>query len=173
MRRRPRQARAQRRALCVGRGMTLTQTRPMRATADRAGRWHPIHGILAAFPLACFTGALVTDIAYANSAQMQWANFSVWLIAAGVIMGVVAALAGMADAVVMRHRTRRRSSALHNVLTIMTFVFAVINGFVHSRDAWTSVVPTGLILSAITAVLVIVTSWNGYAMADDARERTA
>ena len=121
--------------------------------------------MLAAFPLTCFVGALVTDITYARSAQMQWANFSVWLIAAGVVMGVVAALAGIADALVTRSR-RRRSSSWHNLLTIFTFVFAIINGFIHSRDAWTSVVHTGLILSAITAVLVLVTSWNGYSVAE-------
>jgi uncharacterized membrane protein len=121
--------------------------------------------MLAAFPLTCFVGAFVTDIAYSRSAQMQWANFSVWLIAAGVAMGVVAALVGIVDALVTR-RKRRRSSTWHNLLTIVTFVFAIINGFIHSRDAWTSVVPTGIILSAITAVLVIVTSWNGYSVAE-------
>lgn len=130
-----------------------------------AHTWQPIHGILAAFPLALFVSALVTDIAYANSANMQWANFSVWLIAGGVAMGVIAALAGILDAVANRQHTRRRNNAssLHSVLTIVTFVFAIINGFVHSRDGWTSVVPTGLILSGITAVLIVIVSWLGYA----------
>ena len=126
---------------------------------------HPIHGMLGAFPLAFFTAALVTDIAYANTAEMQWANFSVWLIAGGVMMGVLAAIAGIVDALSHRGRGRRRGSSLHSVLTIVTFVVAIINGFVHSRDAWTSVVPAGLILSAITTVLVVITSWNGYNVA--------
>jgi uncharacterized membrane protein len=126
---------------------------------------HPIHGMLGAFPLAFFTAALVTDIAYANTAEMQWANFSVWLIAGGVIMGVIAAIAGIIDALATRGVRRRRASSLHSVLTIVTFVVAIINGFVHSRDAWTSVVPAGLILSAITALLIIITSWIGYSVA--------
>jgi uncharacterized membrane protein len=119
-----------------------------------------IHGILGAYPLAFFTGALITDIAYANSANMQWANFSVWMIAGGVIMGVVAALAGIIDAVTTD--TKRAPRSWHSILTIVMLVTAIINGFVHSRDAWTSVVPTGLILSAITSVLVLATSWIGY-----------
>lgn len=128
---------------------------------------HPIHGMLAAFPLAFFVAAFVSDIAYADTAQMQWANFSVWLIAGGVIMGIVAAIAGIVDAVASRRRGRQKvkRSSLHSVLTIVTFVLAIVNGFVHSRDAWTSVVPAGLVLSGITAVLIIVTSWFGYAMA--------
>ena len=78
----------------------MATTYPYRATA----RSHPIHGLLAAYPLAFFTGALVSDIAYANSAQMQWANFSVWLIAGGLLMGVLAAIAGIVDAVAHRGR---------------------------------------------------------------------
>jgi uncharacterized membrane protein len=138
---------------------------PVRSSQAAASAWHPVHGILAAYPLACFTGALVTDIAYANTAQMQWANFSVWLIAAGVVMALLAAVAGIVDAVRGRSAgVPRRSSAVHSVLTIVTLVVAIINGFIHSRDAWTSVVPAGLILSVISAVLILVTSWIGYSV---------
>lgn len=122
----------------------------------------PLHGILAAFPLAFFVAAFFSDWTYADSANMQWANFSVWLIAGGVFMAIVAGSAGIVDALVVGDDTRRRS-ALHSILTIMMLVVAIINGFIHSRDAWTSVVPTGIILSAITAILVLVTSWLGYA----------
>jgi len=126
---------------------------------------HPVHAMLSAFPLAFFPAALVTDIAYANTANMQWANFSVWLIAGGAAMGIVAALAGIVDAVVSRKRRRGRSSSLHTILMIVTLVVAIVNGFIHSRDAWTSVVPTGLILSAVTTILVLVASWLGYSAA--------
>ncbi|QDZ09046.1 DUF2231 domain-containing protein [Sphingomonas panacisoli] len=92
---------------------------------------------------------------------MQWANFSVWLIAGGVFMAIVAAIAGIVDTMLVGDTARRRSS-LHSILTILVLIVAMINGFIHSRDAWTSVVPTGIILSAITAVLVLVTGWLGY-----------
>lgn len=123
----------------------------------------PLHGILAAFPLAFFVAAFFSDWAYADSANMQWANFSVWLITGGVIMAVVAGMAGIADALVVKDATRRRSS-LHSILTIAMLVVAILNGFIHSRDGWTSVVPTGITLSAITAILVLVTSWLGYSV---------
>lgn len=135
-----------------------------RSAFDRSAPAHPIHGILGAYPLVCFTGALVTDIAYANSAQMQWANFSVWLIAGGVAMGLLAAASGIVDALVHRHRPRPRQPWPHGVATVATLVLGTINGFVHSRDAWTSVMPTGLVLSALTAVLAIATSWSGFAL---------
>jgi uncharacterized membrane protein len=126
---------------------------------------HPIHAMLSAYPLAFFTGALVTDVIYANTAQMQWANFSIWLITGGLLMGVLAAVAGIVDAVVFRRRrVKRQGSWIHSLGTALMMLLAFVNAFVHSRDAWTSVVPTGIVLSAIVAVLALATSWQGYAL---------
>lgn len=134
---------------------------------DRASAAHPIHSILAAYPLVCFTGALVTDIAYANSANMQWANFSVWLIAVGVMFGVLAAVAGIVNALGRRERGPRRP-VWHSVATAAMLALAVVNGLVHSRDGWTSVVPTGLALSVVVSILAVATAWSGYAPEGDA-----
>jgi uncharacterized membrane protein len=135
-------------------------------------RTHPVHGILSAYPLAFFTGALVTDVIYSKSTNMMWANFSIWLITAGLLMGVLAAVAGIADAIASRGRVpSRRRPWPHSVATGLTMVLALVNAFVHSRDAWTSVVPTGLVLSAIVAVLALVSSWLGYSL--EARQEAA
>ncbi|MBA4090987.1 MAG: hypothetical protein C0494_10375 [Sphingobium sp.] len=131
-------------------------------TNVRRVRAHPVHGILSAYPLAFFTAAFVADIAYANSAQMQWANFAVWLITGGLLMGVLAAFAGIVDALLYKG-TRRRSWP-HSIGVLLMMILALFNAFIHSRDGWTSVVPTGLILSAIVSVLALVTSWMGYSL---------
>jgi len=127
-----------------------------------AAAFHPIHGILSAYPLAFFTGALATDIIYARTAQMQWANFSIWLITGGLLMAALAVVAGIVDALASRGRVRRGRPWWHGVATAVMLVLALINAFVHSRDAWTSVVPTGLALSAVVTVLALVTSWTGF-----------
>lgn len=136
------------------------------AGPPRTGRAHPIHGIFSAYPLALFTAALVADIAYANSANMQWANFAVWLIAGGCIMGVLAAVAGIGSALLSRRRRSHQglTGTVHTVGTLAMLVLGIINGFIHSRDAWTSVVPTGLVLSVIVSILALVTSWLGYTL---------
>jgi uncharacterized membrane protein len=131
--------------------------------APHSAHAHPIHGVLSAFPLAFFVGALVTDVIYANTADMQWANFSVWLITFGLFMGVLAAVAGVVDAIAFS-RQRRRRPLWHSLGTGAMMALALVNAFVHSRDAWTSVVPTGLALSAIVAVLAVATSWQGFVM---------
>lgn len=129
------------------------------ATAPYPSPAYPLHVILGAFPIACFSGALLTDITYANSYNMQWANFSVWLITAGLVMGVLAAIAGIVDYVA--NRRTRRSGRIHSWGNALVLLLSLWNVFVHSRDGYTSVVPTGIVLSAIVTILVLITSWLG------------
>jgi uncharacterized membrane protein len=39
----------------------------------------PIHPVLVPVPIACFVGALLTDITYYATAEMMWADFSSWI----------------------------------------------------------------------------------------------
>jgi len=123
--------------------------------------WHPLFQILVSFPIACFAGALVTDIAYARSADMMWADFSAWLLAAGMVTGVLAGVAGLADIVANRSvwPLWQRLTLVIGGLLVLTL--ALFDNLVHSRDAWTSVVPAGLALSAITVFVMLVTAWLG------------
>jgi uncharacterized membrane protein len=122
----------------------------------------PIHSMIAIVPIVCFFGAFLTDLTYWRTAQMMWADFSVWLITAGVIVGLLAAIAGLIDLLHNRAMRAQRSAWLHMFGTLLVLVLSLFNGFVHSRDAWTSVVPTGLVLSAVVVVVLLVTSWMGW-----------
>lgn len=124
-------------------------------------RGHPLHPALVGFPITCFTGALLTDIAYWRTANMMWADFSVWLITAGLVTGLFAALAGMADFFGSRKIRALPTAWAHGLLNGLALILSLFNVFVHSRDAWTSVVPTGLILSALVVLLLLVTGWLG------------
>jgi uncharacterized membrane protein len=124
----------------------------------------PIHAMLVPFPIACFTGALLTDITYSNSPQVQWANFSQWLLAAGFIIGLIAAIFGLID-FLAAGRVRPRIGWFHLLGNAIVLVLALINNFIHSRDGWTGVMPTGLALSVITVLLMIVTGFLGWRMA--------
>ncbi|HEY0206988.1 MAG TPA: DUF2231 domain-containing protein [Acetobacteraceae bacterium] len=122
-------------------------------------RGHPILRLLAAFPIACFTCALFTDLAYVQTANIMWVNFSDWLLAVGMAGGVVAAVAGTLTLVANRRRRTQRFNWAVALGSLVVLVIALFNNFVHSRDAWTSVMPTGLALSAATVVAVLVTAW--------------
>ena len=117
--------------------------------------------MLVPFPIVCFVGALVTDIAYARTANLQWQYFSIWLLSAGLLMGGLAALAGLIDYFGDRRVRQARPATLHMILNISVMIVALVNAFVHSRDGWTAVVPTGLVLSGVTTVLLMVSAWLG------------
>lgn len=133
-----------------------------RSTASIAG--HPIHPMLVPFPIACFVGALITDITYWRTANIMWSDFSSWLIAAGLLMGGLAALAGLIDFISNRAVRMQSPAWPHMIGNVIALVVALFNAFVHSHDAWTSVVPTGLILSAIVVAILLFTGWMGWSM---------
>ena len=137
---------------------------PLRPRPHAVTAPHPIHALFGSFPVTCFTGALVTDIAYARTADLQWATFSVWLLTAGLVMGGLAILAGIAA--FLRDRVGRGATGggVHGLGTVLAMLLAFWNVFIHSRDGWTSVVPTGLILSIVTVVVMAVTGFAGHAL---------
>jgi uncharacterized membrane protein len=66
-----------------------------RSRASLRGR--PLHAMLVPIPIVCFLGTLMTDIVYAITAAMMWANISAWLLTIGLIVSLFAATAGMID----------------------------------------------------------------------------
>lgn len=134
----------------------IVEDRPIRRVGI-AG--HPYSSLLLPVPIVCFVGALLTDIAYDNSGgNLQWVNFSSWLLAAGLLFGVIAAIL-MAIDLARLPRLRSNLGWGAFLLLLVALVLEFINSLVHARDGWTAVVPAGLILSAIGAVLIMSYGW--------------
>lgn len=111
--------------------------------------------LIAAFAISCLTGGLLTDIAYWKSAEFIWADFSAWLISAGVVAAVLAIVVALVDYLVFRSRRRLVPPLPYLLASLLVLVLAIFNMMIHSRDAWTSVVPWGLTLSAATVVVLL------------------
>ena len=122
----------------------------------------PFHPTLFSFPIACFAGTLLTDLTYWKTAEMMWADFAAWLISAGVILGWLAAIVGVVDLVGHRYAAAPVPAWVYAVGNLVVLVLATFNMLIHTRDAWTSVVPWGLALSAITVVLLVFTTSIGW-----------
>jgi uncharacterized membrane protein len=133
-----------------------------RSTAQIAG--HPFHPMLVPFPIACFVGTLITDIAYWRTANMSWAVMSTWLLTVGLIMALFAVIAGFIDFLGDRRIRDLSAVWIHAVGNAVALVLSIINVLVHSRDGYTSVVPTGLILSTLVVLILLVTGWQGWSM---------
>ena len=133
-----------------------------RSTAKIAG--HPIHPMLVPFPIVCFTGALLTDIVYWRTAAIFWGDMSDWLLTFGLIVSIFVVIAGLIDFFGDRRIQALPEAWIHGIGNAIALILAIFNAFVHTRDAYTSVVPTGLILSALTVAILVVTGWNGWDM---------
>jgi uncharacterized membrane protein len=130
-----------------------------RATARLGDQ--PIHAMLTPVPIVCFVGTLCTDLAYWATANMMWADMSAWLLTVGLLVSVLVVLAGLVDFLGDRRIRALRVTWVHGLGNGLALVLAIFNAFVHSRDAWTSVVPTGLVLSALVVLILAVTTWCG------------
>lgn len=120
---------------------------------------HPLHGILAAFPIACFTLALVNDVAYWQSSNLVWKHFAEWLLFYGIVGGVLALVVGLLDTLLRKRPALSGPIWPHALGSLAALVLATINSFVHSGDGWTAVVPYGLVLSAATVMVTLLTEW--------------
>lgn len=115
------------------------------------------------FAVACFIGTMITDITYFRTAEMMWANFSAWLLTAGLVVGAVAAILCLVDFFIGRLVGVNRLSAVYVLGNGIALVLGIFNALIHSRDAWTSVVPMGLVLSAATLIVLIIGGLMGRA----------
>ncbi|GLH32333.1 MULTISPECIES: DUF2231 domain-containing protein [Pseudomonas] len=132
--------------------MTATEQTLYRCTPS------PLHAILLAGTVPLFLGALLSDIAYFKSYQIQWSNFASWLIAGGLLFCGLTLLFALANLV--RAERKGGRPTLYFLLLLVTWVLGLVNAFEHAKDAW-AVMPAGLVLSLIVTVLACVAAWLG------------
>ncbi|SDT50313.1 DUF2231 domain-containing protein [Bradyrhizobium canariense] len=134
----------------------------LRPTAKPRGR--PMHKMVVSFSAAYFAGAFITDLVYWRIPDVLWERFSIWLITAGLIMAGFAAIAYVIDLAGSRQIDRPAWPRV--VGYALAVSLSLINAFVHSRDGYTAVVPTGLMLSGLVVVVLLLTAWVGIALAN-------
>jgi uncharacterized membrane protein len=144
-----------------------TFTGDTNSSSSARRRRRPIHRMLVSFSAAYFAGALVTDIVYWQMPDVLWERFSIWLILAGLVMAGLATVAYVID--LAGHRRIERPAWPRVVGYALAVLLSVVNAFVHSRDGYTAVVPSGLMLSALVVVVLLFTAWVGMALANRQR----
>jgi uncharacterized membrane protein len=93
---------------------------------------------------------------------MLWADMSAWLLTVGLIICVFAVVAGLFDFLSERRIRELRAAWIHVFGNVAALVLSILNALIHTRDAYTSVVPSGLILSGLVVLILLVTGWNGW-----------
>lgn len=119
----------------------------------------PLHPIVLGLPFACFFAGMLTDIAYFQTYDIAWKNFSDWLIAGGMVLGALGAIVGIVD--LLRPTVRaHRLLAPYAIVYAVAMLLALLNNFIHSRDAF-GAMPAGLILSVLTVLVLTAASVLG------------
>ena len=132
-----------------------------KSTANIAG--HPIHPMLIPFPIVFLVLALVADLIFWQSANSAWATVGMWALGAGIVMALVAALAGFTD-FFGDERIRRIGDAWqHMIGNLVAVLLAAINWYIRYRygDA-AGVFPWGIWISLATVLLLLFNGWKGW-----------
>jgi uncharacterized membrane protein len=144
---------------------------PVSAGDQQSGRVHRSFGNRPApFPLhrgfigagaVLLMAALITDYTYYTTTLWQWANFSAWLITAGLMLMLLAVFP-----LLISFATGRaiRLNTTSFILVTAADLLSLVNAFVHTRDAWSSVVPQGILLSAVSTILLVIAGAQGWSL---------
>ena len=87
---------------------------------------HPIHPILIPFPLGLLSTSVVFDVVHLLTGNGKWSEVSFWMIAAGVIGGLAAAVFGLIDWLAIPSGTRAKAVGMWhgatNVVMVAMFI---------------------------------------------------
>lgn len=101
------------------------------------------------------------DLGYWLTDDPFWAKAALWLIGAGFIAGLVAALTGMLDFLKIDRVRKHSAGWLHMSGNITAMVLTLVNWGIRWNNVEGAVLPAGLIISSIVASLLGVTGWLG------------
>ena len=121
--------------------------------SQRSGAADAVYGLLNPIPFGCFVGGLIFDIVYARTGELLWDKSAAWLIAIGLVFAVIPRLINLFRVWGPSRHAMLRSDKLDFWFNLLAIVAAIVNSFVHSRDAY-GVVPAGMLLSACTVILL-------------------
>jgi uncharacterized membrane protein len=122
---------------------------------------HPIHQMLIVFPLGLLGTAVIFDIIALASHTPEWSTVAHYMIGAGVLSGLLAAIFCLIDWSGIPSGTRAKSIGLWhgggNV--VVTVLFAL--SWIMRRSAPENPSTTALALSFLGLLLALVTGWLG------------
>lgn len=122
---------------------------------------HPLHPMVVVFPISFLLSTLASDMLFWWRGEEFWAQVSFWLCVAGLVMGSLAALLGLADFLLMKQVRQHVAAWSHMIVGIMVLSLAATNLRLRWDDPVSAVLPWGILVSAVLALMVMITGWLG------------
>ncbi len=127
---------------------------------------HPIHPMLIVFPLGLLATSFIFDIVGLITGNSSWFGISFWMIAAGIIGGLVAAPFGLVDWLAIPSGTRAKAIGLwHGAGNLAVVLLFIANWFVR-RPAPEAPGGSVILLSAVAIVIALISGWLGGELVD-------
>ena len=127
---------------------------------------HPIHPMLIVFPLGLLAMALIFDIIHLVTAQGYWSEIAYWMMAAGVISGLLAAPFGLVDWLAIPAGTRaKRIGAWHGGGNVIVLLMFAVSWWLR-RGAPQEPMMLAYVLSFGGGMIALVTGWLGGELVD-------
>jgi uncharacterized membrane protein len=122
---------------------------------------HPVHQMLIVFPLGLLATAVVFDVIYLVTGNALWTQAAFYMIGAGVITGLAAAVPGVVDWLAIPRATRaKRIGLIHGVGNVIVVALFALSWYLR-RDQ-PAAPPTGAVVAGLLgAGLSVLTAWLG------------
>jgi uncharacterized membrane protein len=127
-----------------------------RSTAQIAG--HPLHPMLVQFPIVCFILTFVFDIIYVRG-DTGVAPYSNWVLAIGLGMAALAAVAGLTDFLGDK-RIQGADAVKHMLANVTAVVIELVNLILRWSNA-DFIGSTGVYLSGVVVLILAYSGWLG------------
>jgi uncharacterized membrane protein len=133
-------------------GETVVTTQPT-VTTHSTKIAPAIFELLDPIPYGLFVGTLIFDITYMNTRNVFWGKGAAWLVTVGLVIAIVPRLINLVHVWFQRRHPVSPIEKVDFWLNLLGIAAAIVNAFVHSRDAY-AMVPENVILSVFTVVLL-------------------
>ena len=123
---------------------------------------HPVHPMLVVFPLGLLGTAVIFDLIAQFTGNLGLYGVSYWMIAAGIVGGLLAAIFGFMDWMGISSNTRaKKIGGYHGLGNLTVVVLFALSWWIRSNNP--DQVPGGLAftLSLLGFLLALVTGWLG------------
>ncbi|AXV17595.1 hypothetical protein CYG48_17315 (plasmid) [Neorhizobium sp. SOG26] len=121
---------------------------------------HPLHAMTVHFPIALVFVTLGVDVFYWWSADPFWLRAGVWSSGGAFFLGLAAGAVGTAELLAVAGIRERVASWAHAIAAVTLIAICGLNWGMRVTDA-ADVLPHGLLVSAMAAVITGMAGWHG------------
>ncbi|SEN84706.1 Uncharacterized membrane protein [Loktanella fryxellensis] len=122
---------------------------------------HPIHAMMVAFPIALAFSTLGADVMYWVTGDEFWPRVALYAVGIAFAVGVLAAIAGTVELLMVPGIRIRSASWTHFILAMVLLSVLGLNWGFRLEDPVGVVLPWGFLLSALAAGMTGITGWHG------------